>query len=160
MLENGALGIRETQLVSFDLPLSNTGFNTVHMLNEGHIAPDLPLKFKLNKWIQVIKSAIICISWLGMLIYELAWYIDYAMCKINFIAIRQIQLNSLWHHMATEIWVNTGSGNGLLPDGTKPLPEPMLTDWSSVKSSDIHIRAISEEMPQPSITKICLKIRV
>ena len=31
-------------------------------------------------------------------------------------------------------------------------------DWSSAKSSDIHIRAISLEMPQPSITKICLKI--
>ena len=32
------------------------------------------------------------------------------------------------------IWVNIGSGNGLLPDGTKPLPEPMLTDhqWSPV----------------------------
>ena len=29
--------------------------------------------------------------------------------------------------MATQIWVNDGSGNGLLPDGTKPLPEPMLT---------------------------------
>ena len=28
--------------------------------------------------------------------------------------------------MATEIWVNIGLGNGLLPDGTKPLPEPML----------------------------------
>ena len=28
--------------------------------------------------------------------------------------------------MALEILVNTGSGNGLLPDGTKPLPEPML----------------------------------
>ena len=26
-----------------------------------------------------------------------------------------------------QIWVNIGSGNGLLPDGTKPLPEPMLT---------------------------------
>ena len=25
------------------------------------------------------------------------------------------------------ITVNIGSGNGLLPDGTKPLPEPMLT---------------------------------
>ena len=25
------------------------------------------------------------------------------------------------------IWVNIGSGNGLLPEGTKPLPEPMLT---------------------------------
>ena len=57
----------------------------------------------------------------------------------------------------TEIWVNIGSGNGLLPDSTKPLPEPMLTDhqWSP---SDIHIRAISQEMPQPSVTKICLKI--
>ena len=26
-----------------------------------------------------------------------------------------------------KIWVNIGSGNGLLPDGTKPLPEPILT---------------------------------
>ena len=26
-----------------------------------------------------------------------------------------------------EILVNTGSGNGLVPEGTKPLPEPMLT---------------------------------
>ena len=25
------------------------------------------------------------------------------------------------------VWVNIGSGNGLLPDGIKPLPEPMLT---------------------------------
>ena len=32
-----------------------------------------------------------------------------------------------WRHMTTEIWVNIGSGNGLLPDGTKPLTEPMLT---------------------------------
>ena len=30
--------------------------------------------------------------------------------------------------MATLIWVNIGSGNGLLPEGTKPYPEPMLTD--------------------------------
>ena len=29
--------------------------------------------------------------------------------------------------MAAEIWVNIGLGNGLLPDGTKPLPKPMLT---------------------------------
>ena len=59
--------------------------------------------------------------------------------------------------MATEIWVNLDSGNGLLPDDTKPLPEPMLTDhqWNS---SDIHIRAISQEMPQPLITKIRLKM--
>ena len=38
--------------------------------------------------------------------------------------------NSLWPSdtMVTEIWVNIGSGNGLLPDSTKPLPQPMLTD--------------------------------
>ena len=30
--------------------------------------------------------------------------------------------------MAIETYVNIGSGNGLLHDGTKPLPEPMLTD--------------------------------
>ena len=28
--------------------------------------------------------------------------------------------------MASQILVNTGSGNGLLPDGTEPLPEPVL----------------------------------
>ena len=29
---------------------------------------------------------------------------------------------------ATKLWAYIGSGNGLLPDGTKPLPEPMLID--------------------------------
>ena len=59
--------------------------------------------------------------------------------------------------MVTEIWVNIGSGNGLLPDGTKPLLEPMLT--SSVRSSDIHLRASSQELPQPSIIEIICKIK-
>ena len=31
--------------------------------------------------------------------------------------------DTIWRHRS----VNTGSGNGLLPDGTKPLPQPMLT---------------------------------
>ena len=34
---------------------------------------------------------------------------------------------ALRRQKATYIWVNIGSGNGLMPDGTKPLPEPMLT---------------------------------
>ena len=29
--------------------------------------------------------------------------------------------------MATQMCVNIGSGNGLMPNGTKPLPELMLT---------------------------------
>ena len=28
--------------------------------------------------------------------------------------------------MAAQIWANIGSDNGLLPDCTKPLPEPLL----------------------------------
>ena len=46
----------------------------------------------------------------------------------NTINISGVVVNSLrpsdaiWRHR-----VNIGSGNGLLPDGTKPLPEPMLT---------------------------------
>ena len=31
-------------------------------------------------------------------------------------------------------------------------------DWSSVKSSDVHMRAVSQEIPQPLTTKISLKI--
>ena len=30
------------------------------------------------------------------------------------------------------MWVNSGSGNDLLPDGTKPLPESVLTYHQSV----------------------------
>ena len=58
--------------------------------------------------------------------------------------------------MATKIWVNIGSGNDLLPDGTKSLPEPMLTDhqWSRVT----FILGQFREMLQPSVTKILLKI--
>ena len=29
--------------------------------------------------------------------------------------------------MVSEVLVNIGSGNGLLPDGTKPLPDPVST---------------------------------
>ena len=36
-------------------------------------------------------------------------------------------LNTLGPCDATKNWVNLGSGNGMLPDGTKPLPEPMST---------------------------------
>ena len=34
--------------------------------------------------------------------------------------------------MVTEIWLDMGSGNGLLPHGTKPLPAPMLIIISEI----------------------------
>ena len=51
-----------------------------------------------------------------------------------------------------KIWVNIGSGTWRHQAITWT-----NVDWSSVESSDIHIRAISQEMPQLSITKIHLK---
>ena len=44
--------------------------------------------------------------------------------------------------MATQICVNIGSDNGLLPDGTKPLPELMLTS----PKCGIQPRAIAKEV--------------
>ena len=44
--------------------------------------------------------------------------------------------------MVMQILVNIGRINGLLPDGTKPLPEPMLT----VSFCDIHLMPISLEI--------------
>ena len=46
--------------------------------------------------------------------------------------------------------MNTQNG---LPDGTKPLPS-MLT----VRSNDIHLRSVSQEILQPTITNISFKI--
>ena len=57
-----------------------------------------------------------------------------------------------------QIWVNIGSGNGLLPYGTKPLLEPMLTDhqWSPVTFilGQFHKRCLK----RTAITKIRLKM--
>ena len=41
------------------------------------------------------------------------------------------------------MWVNIGPGNGLLPDDTKPLPEPMLT-YHQLGICSIHLRPVSQ----------------
>ena len=62
--------------------------------------------------------------------------------------------------MATEVWVNIGSGNGLLSDGTKPLLEPMLTDhrWNPVTFilGQFHKRCLNHRALK-SIWKLHLK---
>ena len=60
--------------------------------------------------------------------------------------------------MATRNWVNIGSGNSLLLDGTKPLLEQMCTyhQWGPVT---ITWWQISQEKPQPSTIKISFKTR-
>ena len=44
----------------------------------------------------------------------------------NITTIFPLECTNSCRHMTTEICVSIGSGNGLLPDGTKPLPEPIL----------------------------------
>ena len=55
-------------------------------------------------------------------------------------------------------WVNTGSGNDLLPDGNKSLPEPLLTDLSSVRFSDIHMRGRGHFICQSYLSHQSLKL--
>ena len=45
----------------------------------------------------------------------------------------------IWHHMASEILVNIGSGNGLMPDGTKPFITWTNVDLSSVAFSQAQV---------------------
>ena len=56
------------------------------------------------------------VKWVGKI-----WFVGalFRYCKYQFI--------SLWTCDASYIWIYIGSDNGLLPDGNKPLPKPMLT---------------------------------
>ena len=61
-------------------------------------------------------------------------------------------LLAYWCHLASGIRDDIGSGNGLLHDGTKPLPEPMLTYRNSSPVTffwgHLHKRYISYEIIQ------------
>ena len=55
---------------------------------------------------------------------------DYSLKLVNFKLMSTINILSVFCEIATTShWslINTGSGNGLVPSGNKPLPEPMLT---------------------------------
>ena len=59
-----------------------------------------------------------------------------------------------WRLMVTQIWVNIGPGIGLLPDGTKPLPEPI---WAYQQRSSVPF-FWGQFLIQASIRKMSLKI--
>ena len=52
----------------------------------------------------------------------------------------------------------SGSGEGLMPDDTKPLPEPMITNHKYTRSCGIQMRAISQEILKIFILNMSLKI--
>ena len=49
-----------------------------------------------------------------------------------------------WCDMVTKNWVDIGSGNDFVSDGTKPLPEPN-TDLS-IGTCAIHLSMMAQEM--------------
>ena len=55
-------------------------------------------------------------------------------------------------HLIGDICVIIGSGNGLVPDGTKPLPEPVLTD--------IHLRTVALEKFKLPKNRMCATYKV
>ena len=54
--------------------------------------------------------------------------------------------------MTTQSWVNIGAGTGLLPDGTKPYPEPYR-----LVVNEVHLGPNSLEVPKMLIHNISLK---
>ena len=58
--------------------------------------------------------------------------------------------------MEINIQVKIGSDNGLLPDSTNPLPEPVLT-WASLGLCGNHLRPMSLDMLEISDHKIGLR---
>ena len=55
--------------------------------------------------------------------------------------------------MAAQIWANIGSGNGLLPNGTKPLPEPVYF-FSWVTYCDIHLTTILKSAQATTVNSL------
>ena len=57
------------------------------------------------------------------------------MSRIGFMKIFFVKLLSGECHRIPWWWINIGSGNGLVPAGNKPLPEPILTQIYVIMSS-------------------------
>ena len=59
----------------------------------------------------------------------------------------------------TKVWINIDLGNALLSDSTMYHAITWTNvDLPSVSANNIHLRAISQDLPQPSVTKFSLKI--
>ena len=100
------------------------------------------VKFELSKVFLVLIPREKCIvdsntvtiqkHWMNAESTEKSRRYDVTLCKNFVTVVPQSKISRKlivpwWRHMETQIWVNISPGNGLLPDDTKPLPEPMLT---------------------------------
>ena len=72
--------------------------------------------------------------------------------KFSHYSVVNYHIGIWWRHIAPWIMVNIGSGKDMLPDGTKPLLEPMLS------SSGNHLRVITRWVAKLLLHTMCLKI--
>ena len=70
---------------------------------------------------------------------------------------KYVKSSASCRYMATQIWINTDSCNGLLSDGTKPLSEPILSNHRKSLSA-IQPREISQEILNTSTIDMSLKV--
>ena len=104
-------------------------------------------KFTTNNQRRSLGGRIYCLDWSGekqMNVSVCPWLTHWPLGDLRQIYRSNFQANFgdwwlkylLWNcpHMDATgpywWWVNIGSGNGLVPSGNKPLPEPMLTQFS------------------------------
>ena len=95
------------------------------LLKRNKFSPRHSSSISINLVLQVLITILALASATTMQAYIL-------LCTVVFSFIKwvdKIILNNstLFCHIVTKILVNNGSDNGLLPYGTKPLPEPMLS---------------------------------
>ena len=112
---------------------------------------DIPHKFVLTFLLQLKLKPYLCYIQINI------FNILFLVCRLKTIlrpADEISQTRKLLTHCgpvtpyATEIWVNIGSGNGLVPDGTRTLPKPMLTNhhWCFVTLTwgQFHMKKIQD----------------
>ena len=122
------------------------------------LRPKRPRVKKMNLWVQFHRSKFLMVQltlyvWFRQCLsnrlvtshYLNRWWQDF--CR-HMVSPGLSELThygqSLWCQMATQIWVNTGSGNGSFLDGSKPVPESVFTNYQwgivafnlSVRKSD------------------------
>ena len=72
----------------------------------------VPVRWSRRKWVQLTSTKP---------------YIQTVICTYMSWDLPCQFIGTQWCHIGMQILVNIGLGNGLVPDGTKPLPQPRLT---------------------------------
>ena len=75
----------------------------------------------------------------------ISWYLF-----VNEILCKSVFLCGYDQMLLDKIWINTASGNGVLPDGSKPLHEPMLTyyqyNFVALPKVTFYMKKLNREM--------------